>query len=161
MSRKSGKSRKGPAKRSGRQKARELTLQALYGCEVAGDTAEQAIAHMADDPHAEGVDMDYFATLTLGIYTQREKLDEWILRAKANWPLDRVSIVDRNILRLGIFELLEQIDVPERVVFNESIELSKRYGGEESSRFVNGVMDKVAQVIQDEKAAPLRQWEER
>ncbi|ABK42691.1 NusB antitermination factor [Magnetococcus marinus MC-1] len=155
---KSGKSRN-TMRRGGRSKSREIALQVLYGCEIAHDPVGPALRNMLEDPHSEGMDQDYFSQLTLGVEAEREVLDSWIGRAGAAWSMDRFSVVDHNILRLGIYELLKQPEVPHRVILNEAIELSKRFGGEESSRFVNGVMDKVANLVREEDAAPMRVWD--
>ncbi|MEG3638264.1 transcription antitermination factor NusB [Magnetococcus sp. PR-3] len=157
MARKSGKSRN-TIRRGGRTKSREIALQVLYGCEIAGDPIEPAMMNMLKDPHSEGMDKEYFSILTRGVAEERQGLDSWIGRAGAGWSMDRLSVVDRNVLRLGIYELLKQPDVPHRVIMNEAIELSKRFGGEESSRFTNGVMDKIASLMRDEGAVPMRVW---
>jgi N utilization substance protein B len=81
--------------------------------------------------------------LVRGVAAHRRAIDETIEAVSTNWRLDRMAKVDRNVLRLAVFELLET-DVPVKVVLNEAIELGKKYGSESSGAFVNGVLDKVA-----------------
>jgi N utilization substance protein B len=76
-----------------------------------------------------------------------EEVDDLIRKASLNWRIDRMATVDRNILRLATFELMRVADTPLKVVLNEAIEMSKRYGSEDSSAFVNGVLDKVGSIV--------------
>src|SRR5207244_12236894 len=79
-----------------------------------------------------------------GVKSDRTQIDELIQKSSSNWKLDRMARVDRNILRLAVYEILRRADVPVRVTLNEAIELGKKFGSEESSAFVNGVLDKIA-----------------
>ncbi len=79
-----------------------------------------------------------------GVRSSLEDLDQRITRASTNWRLERMARVDRNLLRLGAWELLHRVDVPRAVVLDEAVELAKRFGTEESGAFVNGVLDRVA-----------------
>lgn len=116
----------------------------LYGLEVTDDVPEEAIARfwreMAGNPEGR----DYGDELVLGVWNAREKIDEVIVRASKNWRLDRMTRVDRNVLRLGTWELLHEADVPRAVILDEAVELAKRFGTEDSGAFVNGVLDKIA-----------------
>ena len=85
-------------------------------------------------------DSEYFERVAVGCWRRREELDGWIVKSAENWALDRVSVVDRSILRLAIFELLAEIDLPLRVIIDEAIELAKRFSTEDSGRFVNGIL---------------------
>ncbi|MBF0623356.1 MAG: transcription antitermination factor NusB [Magnetococcales bacterium] len=127
----------------GRRKARELTVQALYQSELAGVAVEEAVEQLCQDA-GERADLDYFRRLAGGIARRLPELDGWIDTAVQKWTPERISIVDRNVMRLGIYELLAEPDVPRNVAINEAIELSKRFGGEGSGRFVNGILDQVA-----------------
>ena len=80
-----------------------------------------------------------------GVALQRDAIDEVVQRHSPNWRIGRMSRIDRNILRLATFELLYQEDVPKKVAINEAIEVAKRFGSEDSSSFINGILDKVAQ----------------
>lgn len=83
---------------------------------------------------------DFIKKLTLGIIENREKIDQWIKKFASEWPIKQISIIDRNILRIGIFELIFSKETPPKVAIDESIELAKRFGSETSGRFVNGVL---------------------
>lgn len=127
-----------------RRKGREAALQMLYGMDAAGWRAEDAIrnywAHLG-----AGADGQEFAnTLVRGVAQDRERIDETIRSVSHHWRLERMTRVDRNILRLATFELMSLPDVPRRVTLNEAIELAKRFGSEGSAGFVNGVLDRIA-----------------
>jgi N utilization substance protein B len=97
--------------------------------------------------HFEPVDDDtksFAEALVRGAQRERETIDEIIQRTSTNWKLERMARVDRNILRLAVYEILKRADVPLKVTLNEAIELSKKYGSEESSAFVNGILDRIA-----------------
>jgi len=89
-----------------------------------------------------------------GVIARIAEVDQLIRTASLNWRIDRMATVDRNVLRLATYELLDQKDTPVKVVLNEAIELSKRFGTEDSSSFVNGVLDKVASLLKDRADEP-------
>ncbi|MEO5368003.1 MAG: transcription antitermination factor NusB [Magnetococcus sp. WYHC-3] len=135
--------RRGP-RRGARSRAREMALQALYQCVVGGGDVHWAIEQFSRDPVGGPADVVFFRELVLGVWSRLDELDGMIAGAAHHWAPERLSVIDRNVLRLGIYELLYQRDLPVRVVMNEAIELSKRFGGEDSGRFVNGILDRVA-----------------
>jgi N utilization substance protein B len=127
-----------------RRKGREAALQILFQMETGDTTAAQAIRYYYDNfaPTREGED---FATaIVTGCADSLGTIDERIRGVSENWRLERMSRVDRNILRLAAYELLHMADVPRRVTLNEAVELAKRYGSEGSPGFVNGVLDRIA-----------------
>ncbi len=130
-----------------RHKARELTLQALYQSEISGDGIHRAVDQLCEENAGGQADLLYFKSVASGTWMRRAELDEWIAKAAINWSLQRISTIDLSILRQGVYELLAEPDLPIRVVINEAIELSKRYGGDGSRMFVNGVMDRLASQI--------------
>jgi N utilization substance protein B len=128
-----------------RTKARECALQALYQLDTAGGDAHDALAGIL--AHFEDVDAEtttFAGELVDGVQAERPAIDEVIQKSSTNWKLDRMARVDRNILRLAVYEILRRGDVPTRVTLNEAIELGKKFGTEESSSFVNGVLDRIA-----------------
>ncbi|NGZ05472.1 MAG: transcription antitermination factor NusB [Magnetococcales bacterium] len=127
-----------------RHKARELALLAMYQCDISGDGMQRAVGQLCEDNADGRADLDYFQKVASGAWSRLEELDRWIAVGAKNWSLARISTIDRNILRQGIYELLAEPDLPVPVVIHEAIELSKRYGGDGSGSFVNGVMDNVA-----------------
>ena len=127
-----------------RTKARERALQALYQIDVAAEGIDDALSRFwrSFEPVEREV-MELAEALVRGVAAGRRPVDDAIELVSTNWRLDRMAKVDRNVLRLAVYELLET-DVPVKVVINEAIELGKKYGSESSGAFVNGVLDKIA-----------------
>jgi transcription antitermination protein NusB len=127
-----------------RTKARERALQALYQIDVAAEGIDDALARFwkSFEPVEREV-MTLAEGLVRGVARHRRAIDDTIEGVSINWRLDRMAKVDRNVLRLAVYELLET-NVPVKVVINEAIELGKKYGSESSGAFVNGLLDKVA-----------------
>jgi N utilization substance protein B len=138
-----------------RRRAREFALQILYlldAQELAGASDEQAMALFwrnfaatgegdeprDDDPEARG----FAEKLVRGVRQHQSELDGLIQKASKNWRLERMARVDRNLLRLALYELKYADDVPAKVAINEAIEIAKRFGTAESSAFVNGILDR-------------------
>jgi len=133
-----------------RHLSRSIVMQVLYEWDFRGGTLtdldiEQALVRNAEE-FAPGVnDISFMRKLLLGVLDKRTQLDDIIEKAAPDWPIDKIALVDRNILRLGLYELLfeDRTQVPAKVAINESIELAKTYGGETSSKFINGVLGAV------------------
>jgi N utilization substance protein B len=133
-----------------RHRARELALKVLFQLEHSPeDDLQEALAYHAADDRAAPEVTRFAGELVEGVLRNREELDETIQRASTNWRLDQMGRVDRVVLRMAVFEIAVARNVPVRAAINESIELAKTFSGEESGRFVNGVLGKVA-----ETAAP-------
>jgi N utilization substance protein B len=130
-----------------RTKARERAIQALYQIDVAATDLDEALARFwrSFEPVEREVQL-VAEQLVRGVAAQRREIDDAIEGVSTNWRLDRMAKVDRNVLRLAVYELRAS-DVPVRVVINEAIELGKKYGSESSGAFVNGVLDKIAQSL--------------
>lgn len=131
-----------------RHRAREAALRALYQIEVGGVDMAQALALVEQEGDGDGVSLDAgtraFATrLVVGTWTDRVPLDAVIEPACTNWRLERLAILDRNVLRLAIHEWLAEPSTPPRVVLSEALELARAYSGEQAVGFVNGVLDAV------------------
>lgn len=132
-----------------RHLARSTVLQTLFEWDFNGRRSADDVEAILDRDVAEfapGIgDTSFMKELLRSIMEKREALDTIITKAAPDWPLDKISIVDRNILRIGLYELLfaDKGEVPEKVAINEAIELAKTYGGENSGKFVNGVLGSV------------------
>ncbi|PKL38039.1 MAG: transcription antitermination factor NusB [Spirochaetae bacterium HGW-Spirochaetae-1] len=134
-----------------RRKAREYALQGLYMHELRmreGTVSSEALRK--DVTSLEWVDVEispdireFAVTLIMGALTNRDTIDTLIDRHSRNWKLERLSIVDKSILRLSIFEMVYLPEIPVAVTINEGIELGKIYGGEGSGQFINGILDAV------------------
>jgi len=131
-----------------RHLARSIVLQTLFEWDTmhASDSEASAIlARNAEEFGGGGTDQPFMTTLLSGVIAKKDDLDLVITKAAPEWPLERIAPVDRNILRLGLFELLfaDRAQVPAKVAINEAIELAKTFGGDSSGRFVNGVLGAV------------------
>jgi N utilization substance protein B len=126
-----------------RRKARELALQMLFEHDVAG-TAPDDMFRRSDDLRkaSDGV-RDFTKRLVSGTLAHRESLDAMISRQADHWRLMRMPIVDRNILRMALFELLHEPETPRPVVIDEALEIAKRFSTPKSSQFINGILDGV------------------
>jgi N utilization substance protein B len=128
-----------------RTRARECALQALYQLDLSGGDPRDALRLILAHFEEADKETEQFADeLVRGVQSERRAIDELIQKSSTNWKLDRMARVDRNILRLAVYEILRRADVPLRVTLNEAVELGKKFGSEESSAFVNGVLDRIA-----------------
>jgi N utilization substance protein B len=126
-----------------RHQARKLVLQFLYQMDATGGELEPALERFRQ---AFGLDpklADFFLRLVRGVVGQRDNLDEMIQSRSHNWKVARMAKVDRNILRLAVYELAFCEDVPDKVAINEAVELAKDFGTDESGSFINGVLDSI------------------
>jgi transcription antitermination factor NusB len=143
------------ARWEGRRKAREAALQMLYLAEVGGVPAGAAAASHPHVGDAEAIPLDdraraYADTLMRGAWDSRDALDGYIADAARNWRIERLAMVDRQLLRLAIHELIAFPGTPPRVVIDEAIELARMYSGDEATKFVNGVLDAVYRKLKEE-----------
>jgi len=133
-----------------RRHGRELALQALYQLDVLGTDAAAPAGdlwrHFGEPEEAarSAESRAFAAELVDGVVAMRPRLDELIAASAAHWRLERLSQIDRNILRLGAYEIVGRVDVPTSVAIDEAIEIAKRFGSEDSPTFVNGVLDHIA-----------------
>jgi N utilization substance protein B len=130
-----------------RTSGREAALQMLFAVESTGDDPDHAIRQYWRELPGEAEGRPYADEVVRGVREQLERVDERIRAASKNWRLERMTRVDRNLLRIGSWEILFRPDVPRAVVIDEAVELAKRYGTEESGAFVNGVLDRVAEDV--------------
>jgi N utilization substance protein B len=129
-----------------RRKTRSLALQALYEIDSTRHIAEEVVARLLADNELSEENSAFVRELVSGVIQNKVKLDENIRRFAPAWPIEQISIVDRNILRLAIFELLFNNKTPYKVAINEAVELAKSFGSDNSSRFVNGVLSSVSKL---------------
>jgi len=126
-----------------RARARRRALQAVYAWQVSGGNVQQVIAQFAHEQAHEVADLEYFEDLVRGVMQHRAELDEALL-PYLDRTVEEVDAIERAVLRIAAYELLHRIDVPYRVVLNEAIETSKRFGAEHGHTYVNGVLDRAA-----------------
>ena len=123
-----------------RRQARGVALQALFEIDSVAHPVEQVLAHRIDDEKLTPDAQSFARELVQGVLNHLKELDGLITRFAPEWPVDQLAIVDRNVLRLALYELLNLGDVPVKVAINEAVELAKTYGSESAPRFVNGVL---------------------
>ena len=121
-----------------------LALQALFELDTVGHPADEAIERTVEGADAEPEAQKFALELARGVLDNRERIDETIRQTAPAWPLDQIAAVDRNILRLAIYEILIDNRVPMRAAINEAVELAKEFGGENSPKFINGVLGSVS-----------------
>lgn len=143
------------AKRHERTTARRAALQVLYTSEIT-DESPAAIAEGNRRLDEDGPMSDYALALVRGVESHRFAIDKHLAATSENWSLARMPIVDRSILRLATFEMMYVDDVPTSVTINEAVELAKDFGGEdESHRFVNGILGRIAKMLEQEREGAL------
>ena len=130
-----------------RRKARALALQALYEVDSVGHEAEGVVNYLLAEAGLSEENADFTRELVSGVIQNKEKIDLNIQSLATAWPLEQIAVVDRNILRLAIFEILLDNKVPVKVAINEAVELAKKFGSDNSSRFVNGVLGSVSSLV--------------
>jgi len=127
-----------------RRKARELALQALFEIDLAGHASSEVLSRTIETSNLSPEGAAFTCELLEGVVQNREKIDAQIRRFAPAWPLDQMAVVDRNILRLAIYELLHNNKVPVKVAINEAVELAKSFGADSSPRFINGVLSSIS-----------------
>ncbi|MCB0309755.1 MAG: transcription antitermination factor NusB [Bdellovibrionales bacterium] len=133
-----------------RHQARECALQALYQCDVREDYSPALVdiyfeAFQTEDEQSEL--LEFSKKIIAGVTDHLQEIDRVLQEAAKNWKVSRMSRLDRNILRIAVYEIQYGTDIPLKVCINEAVELAKQYGGEESPQFVNGVLDKVGTMV--------------
>ena len=124
-----------------RRQARERALSLLYEAESKGSTPAAVLAALPVEPDAYAVDV------VRGVGDHMAELDTWISDYAKDWTIDRMPALDRALLRMGVFELLHRPDVPTGAVISEAVELAQRFSTDESSRFVNGMLARIAETV--------------
>jgi N utilization substance protein B len=133
-----------------RRESREKVFQTLFMMDFLGVGPDEAIPLFAltSEPPS---DPEYYRDAVNGVWEHRKEIDGLIRQAAENWRLERMALVDRNILRLGAYEICHSDDVPYVVAINEAVDLGKRYGSEESGAFINGILDKISEISRKKK----------
>ncbi|MFH1386907.1 MAG: transcription antitermination factor NusB [bacterium] len=122
-----------------RSTSRRLAMQALYQAEIAGSGIEEAVKNLIEDEKFIPETEEFSHKLALGAWEEREANDKIIEKLAIDWPLERISKVDRSIMRLALYELKAK-DPPPSVVINEAVELAKKYSSGEAAKFINGIL---------------------
>ena len=137
-------------KPSARRKAREFATQAIYSWQISGNDVSDIEAHFLTENTKRRFDIKYFQSLFRGVTTSVAELD-LAIEPHVDRPLEEIDQVEKAILRLAIYELSHNQDVPYKVVINEAIELGKAFGADDSHKFINGVLDKAVKLIRPQE----------
>lgn len=138
-----------------RRKAREHTLCILYQMEFRGEGPGQILEeYISSHKFSEEV-KSFIHDEVRGVWDHLKPIDKLIGEYSQHWSLPRISVVDKNILRIAIYEMLFCKDIPEKVSINEAVEIAKKYGAKDSGRFVNGVLDKIKENLKKKPGKPL------
>ncbi len=128
-----------------RRQSRELALQALFFLDVSKGDADKNLQAFCDERPEELTDevKPFFLDLVHGVLAGMDEIDGLLNQYSKNWKLSRMSVVDRNIMRMAVFEILKREDIPATVSINEAVEIGKIYGTRESGPFINGILDRI------------------
>ena len=142
-----------------RREARMAALQSLFAADIRGDRGEASLEWLGVENSLQAASMDFANALARGVTDSRPELDQYIQRHAPAWPVDQLPLVDRNILRIALYELLHSPEVPHKTAINEAVELAKLFGSDSSARFINGVLGSVMDGLETgenatRKAAP-------
>ncbi len=130
-----------------RRQSRELALQALFYIDISKDDSEKAYRFFCKHFEPEENIREFFEKIVEGTIANRADIDKLIESYSSNWKLSRMSGVDRNVIRISVFEILYCPDIPSTVAINEAIDIGKRYGTKDSGAFINGILDAISQNI--------------
>lgn len=132
-----------------RRRARRVTLETLYEFDIANHPAGEVLNRRLQDQPIENSGVVFASQLVAGVIENLEHIDSLISRYAPEWPLDQMAVIDRNILRIAIFEFLVSGETPVKVAINEAVELAKTYGSDSAPRFINGVLGTLAEQAED------------
>jgi len=134
-----------------RRQARELAMQALFYMDMQSNVSLQMLEYFCDNFHPPKKVTPFFLTLVNGVLETRPEIDALIDRFSKNWKINRMSCVDRNVMRIAVYELLHCEDIPPKVTINEAVDIGKKFGTEESGAFINGIMDSIRDALVKEE----------
>ena len=124
-----------------RRKARELALQMLYQHDLSGNAADTIVGTFEDLQKSKANTREFAVRIFKGTLDNLTGIDQMIVAQADNWRLERMAVVDRNIIRMSVYEFLHETDTPKLVIIDEAIEIAKKFGTQKSSQFINGILD--------------------
>jgi N utilization substance protein B len=134
-----------------RRRARELAMQALFYMDVNCNTSPQMLQRFCENFAPPAKAQPFFMKLVNGVLKSQPQIDELIERFSKNWRVKRMACVDRNVMRIAVFEMLFCDDIPPKVSINEAIDVGKKFGTEESGAFINGIIDRIRIALEKEE----------
>lgn len=130
-----------------RRKAREYALKVLYMFDIRGENISIILENFEEKEKIK----KFADEIIKGVVENIKEIDEIISKVSLNWDIKRMGYIDRNILRIGTYEILFRKDIPSIVSINEAIEISKKYGDEDSPKFINGILHKIKEIVENSK----------
>jgi N utilization substance protein B len=127
-----------------RRRARRVTLETLYEYDIASHDPDEVLEQRLEASPMEHAGVEFAERLIHGVIAYQEHIDRLIARFAPEWPLDQMAVIDRNVLRIAIYEFLATDETPVKVAINEAVELAKVYGSDSAPRFINGVLGTLA-----------------
>ena len=134
-----------------RRRARRVTLETLYEYDIANHDPDEVLEQRLEESPMEHAGVEFAQRLIHGVIAYLEQMDTLIARYAPEWPLDQMAVIDRNILRIAIYEFLATDETPVKVAINEAVELAKVYGSDSAPRFINGVLGTLADHLEELK----------
>ena len=131
-----------------RRRAREIALQVLFYMDLRQDFRNENLLSFCDNFLFEDTPREFFTNLVAGISDHKDELDTKIAAASKNWRLERMSVVDRNAMRIAVYEMMHCPDIPPVVSINEAIEIVKKFGSDDSGAFINGILNTILKELE-------------
>ena len=139
-----------------RRRSRELAMQALFYMESQNNLSQEMLKRFCDNFRPAQKARPLFFTLVTGVLDTRPEIDAIIQRYATNWRMSRMSGVDRNVMRIAVYEMLNCSDIPPKVSINEAIDVGKKFGTDESGAFINGIMDRIRLALEKNEIEKIR-----
>ncbi len=133
-----------------RRQARELAMQALFYMDIRKDASEETLEYFCGCFCPSKKSRPFFRKLVIGVLGKKGQIDALVERFSQNWNINRMSCVDRNVMRIAIYEMLYCDDIPPKVSINEAVDIGKKFGTQESGAFINGIMDSIREALVEE-----------
>lgn len=136
-----------------RRRSRELAMQALFYMDINNNSSQEMIERFCENFSPPPKTRSFLLKLVKGVIAAKPEIDSLIERFSKNWQISRMSFVDRNVLRIAVYEMLFCPDIPSKVTINEAVDVGKKFGSEESGAFINGIIDSIRMAIEREEIA--------
>ena len=130
-----------------RRQARELAMQALFYMDIRKDASEETLEYFCGCFCPSKKSRPFFRKLVIGVLGKKGQIDALVERFSQNWNISRMSCVDRNVMRIAVYEMLYCDDIPPKVSINEAVDIGKKFGTQESGAFINGIMDSIREAL--------------
>jgi N utilization substance protein B len=135
-----------------RRQARELAMQALFYMDMQRDASEEMLEHFCGCFGPSKKSRPFFIKLVNGVLGTKDQIDARVEHFSQNWKINRMSCVDRNVMRIAVYEMLYCYDIPPKVSINEAVDIGKKFGTQDSGAFINGIMDSIRGALEKEGA---------